>query len=178
MHCFIARSCPQSSPAVSSLYLPVCLPVPTSSSATYRIGLSVAAYNQLQRERRQLRHLGRFAVIFPFHSNCPSTNWYRSASGRRSDLRSGEGACGESRSDEGGVEHGWVFGSALSSAIVLRAVEGGAMLQVATGRCACVLLGGLSLVVGITVVCCVNDEGWCSATKQEPASWLSGEALH
>ena len=32
-------------------------------------------------------------------------------------------------------------------------------------------------VVGIAV-CCVNDEGLCSATKQEPASWLSGEALH
>ena len=148
MHCFIARSCPQSSPAVSSLYLPVYLPVPTSSSATYRIGISVAAYNQLQRERRQLRQLGRLAVIFPFHSNCPSTNWYRGASGRRGDLRSGEGACGESRSDEGGVEHGWVFGCALSSAVVLCAVESGAMLQVATGGVPASFWVGCHLLLG------------------------------
>ena len=52
------------------------------------------------------------------------------------------------------------------------------MLRAATeGLPACFWVG--VSVVGI-VVCCVNDEGLCSATKQEqePASWLSGEALH
>lgn len=50
------------------------------------------------------------------------------------------------------------------------------MLRAATeGVPACFWVG--VSVVGIAV-CCANDEGLCSATKQEPASWLSGEALH
>jgi hypothetical protein len=88
------------------------VPSPATSRAclirrsTYIISCPVAADNQLQRGRLQLRQLRCLSVVCPCDGNRP--NRYRGSSSGYGDLRSSESASSESRGrDESRAEHGW-----------------------------------------------------------------------